>query len=263
MQSVWIETLYAWSFIEYFGEYFNSKQRRKITCDVRKSLRIAMNFLCCLRIIFSNPLRDEFCTVFVCFCFFVVVAATRWNVKICKNDIAFFTDPILNCFWIFHVANTWSQWKKIIFSQVGFFRAFSHFAGIFQCCNLRNFLSQRRYFISRGNLLVLKFLEFFFEHFHIFPIHALFFINKHEKSLSNWQIHNWKAVWDETCKHSIRFLCFYLLIYGSVEENVDVKFQNILRWIASWETKIYWRRAFLVLIAMITGKSIKVSFNIL
>lgn len=156
------KTLYAWSFIEYFGEYFNSKQRRKITSDVRKSLRIAMNFLCCLRIIFSNPLRDEFCTFFVCFCFFVVVAATRWNVKICKNDIAFFTDPILNCFWIFHVANTWSQWKKIIFSQVGFFRAFSHFAGIFQCCNLRNFLSQRRYFISRGNLFVLKFLEFFF-----------------------------------------------------------------------------------------------------
>lgn len=73
------KTLYAWRFIEYFGEYFDTKYQQKITCDVRKSLR--MNFLCCLRIIFSNLLRDEFWTFFVCFC---LCCCCRYSLK-CEN----------------------------------------------------------------------------------------------------------------------------------------------------------------------------------
>lgn len=110
-----------------------------------------------------------------------------------------FTDPILNSFWIFHVAIREVNERKLFLANLDFFERFL------------TSLEMLQFASWNLNLFVLKFQDFF-EHFHNFPIYALFFINKHEKSLSNWQIHNWKAVWDETCKHGIRFftsICWF------------------------------------------------------
>lgn len=139
--------------------------------------------------------------------------------------------------------------RRIIFSEKKFF----HFAGDRECCNLRNFFSKgMRWDVCiptrRVDLFARKIFLTFSQ-----SSRVMLLVNKRERSLSNWQIHNWKAGARWNISALERRFAFLLFVDLRVRRRYswwdDSKH---FWWRASRRTKIYWRKAFRMPAAMIT-----------